>query len=69
MTVPFQIKNVACIGSGVIGAGWIARFIENGINVKIFDPDPNVKKKCRPNIEECRYRFFKFNFNPTNSER
>ena len=43
MTVPFQIKNVACIGSGVIGAGWIARFIENGINVKIFDPNPNVK--------------------------
>ena len=32
------IKQAAIIGGGVIGAGWIARLIENGIDVRVYDP-------------------------------
>ena len=29
--------NVACIGAGVIGSGWVARLVLNGVNVTVFD--------------------------------
>ena len=35
--------NVAVIGGGVIGAGWVARFNENGINVAVYDPAPDAE--------------------------
>ena len=38
-----QVTEVACIGGGVIGAGWVARLIENGINVAVYDTAPNVQ--------------------------
>ncbi|MED5473475.1 MAG: carnitine 3-dehydrogenase, partial [Pseudomonadota bacterium] len=37
MSSKLNLKSVACIGCGVIGAGWVARFIENGVNIKIYD--------------------------------
>ena len=39
------IEKAACIGGGVIGAGWVARLVLNGIDVAIFDPDPEAKRK------------------------
>jgi carnitine 3-dehydrogenase len=39
-----MIKNAACIGGGVIGGGWIARFLLAGINVKVFDPHPESER-------------------------
>ncbi len=38
-------KKVAVIGGGVIGAGWVARYVHNGIDVAIFDPDPQAPRK------------------------
>ena len=38
--------RAAVIGSGVIGAGWIARFAENGIDVAVYDPAPDAQKKA-----------------------
>lgn len=35
--------KICAIGGGVIGGGWIARFILNGHDVHIFDPHPNAK--------------------------
>lgn len=32
------IRLVSVIGCGVIGAGWVARLIENGIDVNVYDP-------------------------------
>jgi len=39
------ISKAACIGGGVIGAGWVARLVLNGIDVAVFDPDPEAKRK------------------------
>ena len=38
-------KVAAIVGGGVIGAGWLARFLLNGWDVKVFDPDPEAKRK------------------------
>ena len=35
----------AVIGSGVIGGGWVARLIQNGVDVNVFDPDPEAPRK------------------------
>jgi len=40
-----EIKQAAIIGGGVIGGGWAARLIENGIDVAIFDPASDAKDK------------------------
>ncbi|MEP3635639.1 MAG: carnitine 3-dehydrogenase [Paracoccaceae bacterium] len=36
------MKTAAIIGGGVIGGGWAARFLLNGWNVHVFDPDPQA---------------------------
>ena len=38
-------KKAAIIGGGVIGGGWAARFLLNGWNVSVFDPDPQAERK------------------------
>lgn len=40
--MPREIRRVALLGAGVIGAGWAARLVENGIDVVIADPDRAV---------------------------
>ncbi len=39
------ITKAALIGGGVIGGGWAARLIENGIDVAVHDPDPEASRK------------------------
>ena len=39
--------KAAIIGGGVIGGGWAARFLLNGWDVAIFDPDPEAPRKMR----------------------
>ncbi len=41
--MPSSIKKVAVIGTGVIGTGWIIRFLYNKKKINIFDP--NIKQK------------------------
>ncbi|MDC1286799.1 3-hydroxyacyl-CoA dehydrogenase NAD-binding domain-containing protein, partial [Gammaproteobacteria bacterium] len=40
-----KITTAAIIGGGVIGGGWSARLIENGIDVRVFDPAGDAKVK------------------------
>lgn len=37
--------KVALVGGGVIGAGWAARLVLNGIDVTLCDPDPQAPRK------------------------
>jgi len=41
--VASSIEKIAVIGTGVIGAGWIIRFLFNKKKIKIYDP--NIKQK------------------------
>lgn len=38
-----QISTVAVIGTGVIGTGWVARFLANGLKVIAYDPAPGFE--------------------------
>ncbi|MDG1282545.1 MAG: 3-hydroxyacyl-CoA dehydrogenase NAD-binding domain-containing protein, partial [Pseudorhodobacter sp.] len=38
-------RKAAIIGGGVIGGGWVARFLLNGWDVSVFDPDPEASRK------------------------
>ena len=46
--------RVACIGGGVIGGGWIARFLLNGHDVAVHDPDPEAQRKIAAVLEGAR---------------
>jgi len=41
-----SIQTVGVIGAGVIGTGWIARLLLNGINVSVFDPSPEAPENA-----------------------
>ncbi|MFD2054847.1 carnitine 3-dehydrogenase [Mesorhizobium calcicola] len=39
-----KISKAACIGGGVIGGAWAARFVIGGIDTRIFDPHPEARR-------------------------
>ncbi len=47
-------KTAAIIGGGVIGGGWAARFLLNGWDVRVFDPDPEAERKIGEVIANAR---------------
>ncbi|MFM9934783.1 MAG: carnitine 3-dehydrogenase [Novosphingobium sp.] len=49
-----EIRKVGIVGGGVIGAGWAARFVLNGIDVAIYDPDPEIERKTTAVIANAR---------------
>lgn len=48
------ISKAAAIGGGVIGAGWAARLLLNGIDVALFDPDPQAERKVGEVLDGAR---------------
>ena len=49
-----EIRRVGIVGGGVIGAGWAARFVLNGIDVAIYDPDPEIGRKANEVLKNAR---------------
>jgi carnitine 3-dehydrogenase len=47
-------QPIGLVGGGVIGAGWAARFLLNGHDVAIFDPDPEIARKLETVIGQAR---------------
>ncbi|MHA6262525.1 carnitine 3-dehydrogenase [Arenibacterium sp. CAU 1754] len=47
-------KTAAIIGGGVIGGGWAARFLLNGWDVRVFDPDPEAERKIGDVLSNAR---------------
>jgi len=46
--------KAAIIGGGVIGGGWAARFLLNGWDVAVFDPDPEAERKINDVLTNAR---------------
>jgi carnitine 3-dehydrogenase len=53
------IHKAAAIGGGVIGAGWVARLVLNGIDVSIYDPDPEASRKVGEVMKGARRAYKK----------
>ena len=47
-------RKAAIIGGGVIGGGWAARFLLNGWDVAVFDPDPEAPRKLGEVLANAR---------------
>ena len=47
-------KTVGLLGGGVIGGGWAARFLLNGADVRLYDPDPEAPRKVGEVLENAR---------------
>ena len=45
-----QVKTVAVIGGGVIGAGWSARCLARGLTVNVWDPACDAEEKLRASV-------------------
>ena len=46
--------RVALVGGGVIGAGWAARFLLNGVDAAVYDPDPEIARKLDAVLANAR---------------
>ncbi len=49
-----QNKVAAIIGGGVIGGGWVARFLLHGWRVQVYDQDLSAKNKIKAVLENAR---------------
>lgn len=47
-------RKAGIIGGGVIGGGWAARFLLNGWDVAVYDPDPEAPRKVGEVIANAR---------------
>ena len=48
------LERVGLLGGGVIGGGWAARFLLNGVDVQLFDPDPDAPRKVGDVLDNAR---------------
>jgi carnitine 3-dehydrogenase len=47
-------RLAALLGGGVIGGGWAARFLLHGVDVRLYDPDPEAERKVTEVLENAR---------------
>ena len=47
------IKRVCVVGTGVIGAGWAARFLASGLDVTATDPHPEAEDRLGAAIDNA----------------
>ena len=46
-----EIRNIAIVGTGVIGASWAALYLARGFNVTATDPAPNAEQNLRQYVD------------------
>jgi 3-hydroxyacyl-CoA dehydrogenase len=45
-----NIRRVAVVGTGVIGASWVAHFLAHGLDVVATDPSPDAEERLRADV-------------------
>lgn len=56
--------TVGLLGGGVIGGSWAARFVLNGHDVTLFDPDPQAERKVGEVMANARRAYAKLTMAP-----
>src|SRR6478736_8543908 len=46
-----EIKQVAVVGTGLIGSSWTALFLARGLSVSATDPAPQAERELRAYVE------------------
>ena len=57
-------KKMALVGGGVIGGGWAARFLLNGIDVNVFDPSDSVESTLNETRSNAKRAYTKLTMAP-----
>ena len=57
-------RKTALIGGGVIGGGWAARFLLNGIDVNVFDPSDSAERTLNEMLSNARRAYSKMTMAP-----
>jgi carnitine 3-dehydrogenase len=52
--VSIKPSAVGLLGGGVIGAGWAARFVLNGSDVRLYDPSPEAAARTGQVLDDAR---------------
>ncbi|HEX7866977.1 MAG TPA: 3-hydroxyacyl-CoA dehydrogenase NAD-binding domain-containing protein, partial [Variovorax sp.] len=47
-----DVKRVAVVGTGVIGASWAAYFLAHGLDVNATDPSPGAETRLREAVAQ-----------------
>ena len=68
MTTNAPLRTVGLLGGGVIGGGWAARFALSGIDVKLFDVDPEAPRKMGEIMTNARRAYSKLTLAPLPKE-
>jgi carnitine 3-dehydrogenase / betainyl-CoA thioesterase len=63
-----MIRTVGLLGGGVIGGGWAARFLLNGVDVRLYDPDPDAPRKVGEMLENARRSYARLTLAPLPAE-
>src|SRR5918992_111933 len=61
-------RCVGLLGGGVIGGGWAARFLLNGVDVRLFDPDPDAAHRVEAMLGNARRAYRKLTLAPLPAE-
>jgi carnitine 3-dehydrogenase len=61
-------RAVGLLGGGVIGSGWAARFLLNGVDVRLYDPDPDAVAKLAEVMENARRAYARMTLAPLPAE-
>jgi carnitine 3-dehydrogenase len=69
MTSPIPgLSTIGLLGGGVIGSGWAARFLLNGVDVRLFDPDPEAPAVVEAVLANGRRALGRLTFAPLPAE-
>ncbi|MBN9510684.1 MAG: carnitine 3-dehydrogenase [Alphaproteobacteria bacterium] len=49
-----EIRTIGLLGGGLIGGGWAARAVLNGLDAVVCDPDPEAERKLDETLENAR---------------
>jgi carnitine 3-dehydrogenase len=66
--VPEKPAAIGLLGGGVIGGGWAARFALNGVDVRVYDPDPDAQRKIESVLDGARRAYGKLTILPLPAE-
>jgi len=61
-------RAVGLLGGGVIGGGWAARFLRNGVDVRVYDPDPTAAERIAAVLENSRRAWGRLTLAPLPAE-
>ncbi len=53
------LDSVGLLGGGVIGGGWAARFLLNGVDVQLYDPSPSAERQVGEVLANARRAYGK----------